>query len=133
LFLKRVINRLSKGQGSRAESPERTQNMKSIYELRNSFILGDYNTSISREDFERAFTRTKESITFTFNGWDGKSYHGESRKARVIRCSLPGYEDGIFVKVGKALHWIDTDSMVTEEATGEEHPEADWVIDIRRA
>ena len=107
--------------------------MKSIYELRNSFILGDHNTSISREDFERALTRTKESITLTFNGWDGKSYHGESRKARVIRCSLPGYEDGIFVKVGKALHWIDTDSMVIEKATGEEHPEADWVIDIRRA
>jgi hypothetical protein len=43
------------------------------YELRNHFTLGDFNTSISREAFEAAFTKTKESVRFTFNGWDGKA------------------------------------------------------------
>lgn len=107
--------------------------MNSIYELRNHFTLGDYNTSISREDFETAFTKTKETIRFTFGGWDGKSYDGESRNAKVIRCNIPGYEDAIFVKVGKGLHYIENDRMVEEKATGEKHPRASWLVDIRRA
>ena len=57
--------------------------MTNAYELRNRFFLEDYNTAISREDFEAFFTKTKEKVTFTFNGWDGKSYDGESRRASV--------------------------------------------------
>lgn len=107
--------------------------MNSISELREHFTLGDYNTSISREDFEKAFKKTKETVRFTFGGWDGKSYDGESRNAKVIRCSIPGYEDIRFIKVGKGLHYIDENWLETEKATGEKHPRAGWVIDIRRA
>lgn len=103
------------------------------YELRSHFTLGDYNTSISREDFERAFAKTKETVRFTFNGWDGKSYHGESKSARVLRCSIPGFEAIRFIKVGKGLHFIDEGSLITEQATGEKHPEANWLMDVRRA
>ena len=47
--------------------------MTNAYELRNHFFLEDYNTAITREDFESFFTKTKEKVTFTFGGWDGKS------------------------------------------------------------
>ena len=80
--------------------------------------------------FEELFTHTKERIEFTFNGWDGKSYNGESRVARVYRSNLPGYEDCIFVKVGKALHYIDTEYQVVNKLTGEAHPTAGWLVDV---
>ena len=52
--------------------------MKNIYQMRNEFSLREYNTAITRADFEAHFTKTKERIEFTFNGWDGKSYDGET-------------------------------------------------------
>ena len=65
--------------------------MTNAYTLRNHFTLGNYNTTITRAEFERSFTRTAESVTFTFGGWDGKSYDGES------------------------------------------HPEASWLVDVKKA
>ena len=87
--------------------------MTNAYAMRNLMELGNYNTSITREAFEAHFFKTRESIRFTFNGWDGKSYDGESRNAKVIRTNLPGYED--------------------EKATGEQHPEASWLVEVERA
>ena len=107
--------------------------MKNAYELRTHFFLEDYNTAITREDFDHFFTKTKEKVTFTFNGWDGKSYDGESRSAKVYRTDLEGYEDARFVKVGKHLHYIDEDSSVLEKATGEYHKEAEWLVDVLKA
>ena len=107
--------------------------MTNAYELRTHFFLEDYNTAILREDFERFFIKTKEKVTFTFNGWDGKSYDGESRRASVYRTSIPGFESVRLVKVGKGLHYIDEDSMVVEKATGESHPEASWLVDVKKA
>ena len=95
------------------------------YTLRNHFTLLDYNTAISREDFENNFRRTAERVTFSFNGWDGKSYDGESRIGRVYRTNLPGYEEVRLIKVGKHLCYIDEERMITEKATGEQHPEAE--------
>ena len=91
--------------------------MTNAYELRTHFFLEDYNTAILREDFERFFTKTKEKVTFTFNGWDGKSYDGESRTASVYRTSIPGFESVRLIKVGKGLHYIDEDRMVVEKDT----------------
>ena len=102
------------------------------YALRNSFELKDYNTAITKEDFERNFTKTTEKVTFTFNGWDGKSYDGESRSARVIRTKIAGYEDVRFIKVGNHLCYIDEDSLVLEKATGEKHPEVEWLVEVKR-
>ena len=107
--------------------------MMNAYTLRNHFFLEDYNTAITLEDFEAHFTKTKEKVTFTFNGWDGKSYDGESRRATVYRTSIKGFEDVRLVKVGKGLHYIDEDRMVTEKATGESHPEASWLVNVKRA
>ena len=107
--------------------------MTNAYTLRNHFTLGNYNTTITRAEFERSFTKTKESVTFTFMGWDGKSYDGESRSAKVYRTDLEGYEDARFVKVGKHLHYIDEDSSVLEKATGEYHKEAEWLVDVLKA
>ena len=107
--------------------------MMNIYQLRNAFDLKVYNTAITRADFETHFTKTRESIHFTFNGWDGKSYDGESRKATVYRTDIEGYEDARFVKVGKHLHYIDEDSSVLEKATGEYHKEAEWLVDVLKA
>ena len=64
--------------------------MTNAYELRKHFFLEDYNTAILREDFEAFFTKTKEKVTFTFGGWDGKSYDGESRTASVYRTADQG-------------------------------------------
>ena len=107
--------------------------MKNIYAMREGFCLREYNTAITRSDFEALFTKTKEQIRFTFNGWDGKSYDGESRSARVYRTSTEGFEEARFVKVGKALCYIDEDSSVLEKATGEFHKEAEWLVDVLRA
>ena len=107
--------------------------MKNIYRLRNDLNLIDYNTAITREDFDHFFTKTKEKVTFTFNGWDGKSYDGESRRARVLRSNEPGFEAYKFVKVGKSVHYIDEDYLVVEKATGERHPGASWLVDVERA
>ena len=107
--------------------------MTNAYELRTHFFLEDYNTAILREDFDRFFTKTKEKVTFIFNGWDGKSYDGESRTATVYRTSIKGFEDVRLVKVGKGLHYIDEDRMAIEKATGESHPEASWLVDVKRA
>lgn len=106
---------------------------KNIYALRNAFTLREHNTAITRADFEAHFTKTKERIEFTFNGWDGKSYDGESRKARVYRTSIKGYENVRFIKVGKALCYIDEESLILEKATGESHPEAEWLVDVLKA
>lgn len=101
--------------------------------FRNSFKLYDYGTAISREDFERHFTKTKDKVRFTFAGWDGKSYNGESRNATVYKTDLEGFEGFRFIKVGKGLHYIIEDSAVLEKATGEKHPEANWTVDVKRA
>ena len=106
--------------------------MTNAYELRNHFFLEDYNTAITREDFESFFTKTKEKVTFTFGGWDGKSYDGESRSAKVIRTNLPGYEEVRLVKVGKHLCYIEEDTSILEKATGEYHKRASWLVDVRR-
>ena len=106
--------------------------MKNIYRLRNDLNLIDYNTAITREDFEAHFTKTREKVRFTFNGWDGKSYDGESRNASVYRTSIPGFENVRLIKVGKGLHYIDEDRMVVEKATGESHPEAEWLVEVKR-
>ena len=107
--------------------------MTNAYTLRNHFFLEAYNTAITREDFEAHFTKTKEKVTFTFNGWDGKSYDGESRTASVYRTDVPGYESIRFIKVGKHLHYILEDCKKIEKATGIAHPEASWLVDVRRA
>ena len=107
--------------------------MKSIYKIGNYFKLREFNTAITRADFEAHFTKTAENVRFTFNGWDGKSYDGESRSAKVYRTDFPGYEDARFVKIGKALCYIDEDSSVLEKATGEYHKEAEWLVDVLRA
>ncbi len=107
--------------------------MLNAYELRNRFELLDYNTAITRQDFERAFTATKERVTFTFQGWDGKSYDGESRTARVYRTAIKGFEGYRYIKVGKAIHYIEEDCDVLEKATGEYHKRASWLVDVRKA
>ena len=105
---------------------------KNIYALRNAFTLREHNTAITRADFEAHFTKTKERIEFTFNGWDGKSYDGETRRACVYRTDMEGYREVRFVKVGKGLHYIDEDSSVLDKATGECHKEAEWLVDVLR-
>ena len=102
------------------------------YELRDRFELRNYGTEIAREAFERNFKATKEKVTFTFNGWDGKSYDGESRKATVYRTTIEGFEDVRFIKVGKALCYIEEECQIVEKATGESHPEAFWLVDVQR-
>ena len=105
----------------------------SAFALRNHFALLDHGTAITRKAFEANFTKTREKVTFTFNGWDGKSYDGESRRATVYRTTIKGFEGVRLVKVGKGLHYIDEDSAVIEKATGESHPEAEWLVDVKKA
>lgn len=107
--------------------------MMNAYTLRNHFFLKDYNTAITREDFEAHFTKTKEKVTFTFNGWDGKSYDGESRTASVYRTDIKGYESVRLIKVGKGLHYIEEDRDVLEKVTVLTHKSASWLVDVRRA
>lgn len=52
-------------------------------------------------------TKTTEKITFTLNGWDGKSYDGETRVSNVYTTK---FSDKKFVKVGKHF-FVVTDKM----------------------
>ena len=104
------------------------------YELRHSLnLIGENRIAISREDFESLFTKTAESIEFTFQGWDGKSYDGESRRARILRTNLPGCENAKFIKVGKSVHMVLENELRIELATGISHPTVGWVVDVARA
>lgn len=107
--------------------------MTNIDALRNHFELREYQTAITSNDFEAHFKAAKEKVTFTFGGWDGKSYDGESRTARVYRTDIKGYEDVRFIKVGKGLHYIEEDRQVLEKATGETHPSAGWLVDVLKS
>ena len=102
-----------------------------IKDLLDRFKLLHYRTAITREDFETYFRRTNEKITFSFNGWDGKSYNGESRTAYVYRSTINGFEEIRFIKVGKSLHSVE-DKTVLEKATGEYHNGVSWFIDVLR-
>ena len=100
--------------------------------LRGHLELIEAHTAITREDFESLFCRTAERITFTFNGWDGASYNGESRSGYVYRTTIEGYEDVRFIKVGKHLCYIDEDSDIIEKTTGIAHKEAKWLVEVQR-
>lgn len=101
------------------------------WEFKENFKLIDVIT-MSRVDFDTAFIKTRERIEFTFNGWDGKSYDGESRIGYIYRCNIPGYENFKFIKVGKSVHFIDENRQILNKYTGETHPEANWVIDVQK-
>ena len=101
-------------------------------EIREQLSTFNYGTEITKADFERHFTKTDERITVTFNGWDGKSYDGETRTARVLHADLAGCENARFIKVGRGVHMIAEDSAVIEKATGLVHKEANWLIDVAR-
>lgn len=101
--------------------------------LRHRFTRTNNNTAISRADFEANFYRTTESIDFTFGGWDGKSYAGETRHARIWMCNIDGYELCEFIKVGKSIHMVYPDDKKIELATGKAHPTVGWVVDVARA
>lgn len=101
----------------------------SINEKRNNLNLLENRVAISKADFQKLFTKTKETITFTFNGWDGKSYDGETRKATVLKTNIEGLENIKFIKVGKGIHYI-TEEMVLDKTTKTLNPEAAWFIDV---
>lgn len=103
--------------------------MKRVWTIREQLQMID-RIAITRQDFEMHFHKTKERIEFTFNGWDGKSYEGETRRASVYRTDIPGYEDARFVKVGKGLHYIEEDNEVVEKVTGLPHKCAAWLTDV---
>ena len=103
--------------------------MKNVWTLREHLDVID-NIAITRAIFEQSFFKTRERIEFTFNGWDGKSYDGETRRAYVYRSNIPGYEDARFIKVGKGLHYIEEDHDVIEKATALPHKSASWLVDV---
>jgi len=82
---------------------------------------------ISKEDFNKVFTKTNKTVRFTFAGWDGKSYGNEARNSKIWKCNLPGLEDIDFIKVGKGIHYVMYDYMRTEQLTGIDHPDVGWV------
>ena len=102
----------------------------SIWETRNTNLRLIDGIAITRSDFESTFRKTTEKVTFTFNGWDGKSYNGQSRTATVYRSEMPGWDSIRFVKVGKSVHSIDEDWKVIETATGESHCTTGWLVDV---
>lgn len=90
----------------------------------------DHNTAITQSEFGKHFKKTKERVIYSFNGWEGKSYDGETRTAYTYCCTLEGYEDLRFIKVGKGLHQVDDSHLVLEKATGKKHKSVDWLINI---
>ena len=93
---------------------------------------------------KQGFVKTSEKVEITFNGWDGKSYNGETRKLNVWKCERhPGKRFvnlarvGGFERIDGSHYSIDaffvvTDRMVVEKATGIAHPEADYFCSEER-
>lgn len=103
--------------------------MKNPWTMREHLFLID-RIAITRADFEAHFFKTKERIEFSFNGWDGKSYDGETRRAYIYRTNISGYEDTRFIKVGKGVHYVEEDCEVLEKATGLMHTGVSWLVDV---
>ena len=131
------VNFILYGDGEDTNATEATEATRATeatvnpYSVRAHIGLQD-GVTMSYQDFKENFKKTAEKITFTFGGWDGKSYDGESRTAYVYRTSIEGYENVRFVKVGKSLHYIEEDEDVLEKATGEMHKRASWVANVDR-
>jgi len=107
--------------------------MKSIFDsIREHLDTINYECDITKEDYERLFYRTDERVEFTFQGWDGKSYDGETRTARVIRTNIEGFESVRFIKVGKGLHYVREDTAILEKATGLTHKTVGWLVNVAR-
>lgn len=79
------------------------------------------------------WTKTSEKIEVTFNGWDGRSYGGESRVMNVWISERHPDKKFVYKRQGGFEHWnsgkykIDgifevTDIMVENKKTGEYHP-----------
>lgn len=86
---------------------------------------------------KHGFTKTNEKVEITFNGWDGKSYDGETRKLNVwTTTTFPqkkfvNIRKGGFERIDGSHYSIDaffevTERMVIEKATGIAHPVADY-------
>ena len=83
------------------------------------------------------FVKTSEKAEVTFNGWDGRSYNGETRKMNVWTCQThPGKKfvymrKGGFESIQNGKYKVDavfeiTENMVVEKATGIAHPEVEY-------
>ena len=51
----------------------------------------------------------------------------------MYHSDLPGLENVRLIKVGKHLCYIDEESSRLEKATGEYHPEAEWLVEVDKA
>ncbi|MBO5743913.1 MAG: hypothetical protein J6R68_06495 [Clostridia bacterium] len=59
------------------------------------------------------FVKTNEKVTITFNGWDGKSYNGETRTMNVyVNEFIPGKK---FVKFYSRHFKVWTYHLIKEE------------------
>lgn len=87
--------------------------------------------------------KTSEKVEVTFNGWDGKSYNGESRKMNVWVANTHPGKKFVYLRKGGFESWqngtykIDaifevTDRMILNKKTGEYNPEAEyyWSIEV---
>ena len=90
---------------------------------------------------KQGFVKTSEKIAVTFNGWDGKSYDGESTKMAVWTSEQhPGKKfvnkrKGGFERMDGTHYSIDaffevTDKMIVELATGIAHPEVEYFTSV---
>lgn len=89
------------------------------------------------------WVKTKEKIEVTFNGWDGKSYNGESRVMNVWASEAHPEKKFVYKRQGGFESWqggtykIDavfevTDNMIVNKITGESHPEVElfWYTEV---
>ena len=93
---------------------------------------------------KHGFIKTNEKVDVTFNGWDGKSYDGETRKLNVWLCDkIPSKKFvnlarvGGFERIDGSHYSIDaffeiTDNLVVEKATGIAHPEVEYYCSYDR-
>ena len=82
--------------------------MTNIYALCNHFELREYQTAITRADFETHFKATKEKVTFTFGGgWQKLRWrkpHGKGlpdRYKRLRRCPVHQSRQGASLYRGR--------------------------------
>lgn len=100
-----------------------------------------YTKENQAEKFGRA--KTNEKIEITFNGWDGKSYNGESRVMNVWTSATHPEKKFVYKRQGGFESWQDgtykidaifevTDNMILNKKTDESHPKVElfWSVEV---
>ena len=86
--------------------------------------------TMSKDDFLKHFIKTNKKVRYTFGGWDGHSYNGESRNGTIYKTDIKGFENEDFIVFRNSVHYVMYNDMIEDKVNGGEHPTVSWFVDV---